>query len=580
LANFTVKRTTVRRRLIFIFVLTVILTLLLISRLAWIQIVRADELYEQAWEQWNHVVPVQAARGSIYDREGNLLAGSVPVDTIAAIPSQIEDPDAVAKALAPILEMDEARIKELVTMENSSVYIKRRVSPELSSMVREMNIPGIIFFPEEKRNYPGEQLASQLLGFVGMDQGLAGIEYYYEDYLRGAESNLLYPADERGRQLPHHFSRFAPLPDSYDLRLAIDESIQHIVEKELAVVMEQSAPRQAMAVAVDPDTGAILAAASKPDYNPETFAAFDPQSWSLPVFSSSFEPGSTFKMVTLAALVEEGLFEPEETINCKGYVTVGGRRINCWTSSRGGHGEISFYEAVGGSCNPAFIELGGTLGKEKLFHYIEGFGFGRATGIDYPGESSGLIFDLENVGQQELATTSFGQGISVTPLQQTMAITAMVNGGYLLKPYLVEEIIDQDGEIYFQKEPEVIRQVVSEETSQQLIDMMESVILDGTGTAAALENYRVAGKTGTAEKIDDEGNYRSDEFIYSLAGFAPVEDPQIVLYVAVDGVTRGPRLGVHTSAPLFKRIMEDTLNYLQVSPSKQPVEQVEPEEEE
>ncbi len=566
--------------MIFIFVLTVILTLLLISRLAWIQIVRADELYEQAWEQWNHVVPVQAARGSIYDREGNLLAGSVPVDTIAAIPSQIEDPDAVAKALAPILEMDEARIKELVTMENSSVYIKRRVSPELSSMVREMNIPGIIFFPEEKRNYPGEQLASQLLGFVGMDQGLAGIEYYYEDYLRGAESNLLYPADERGRQLPHHFSRFAPLPDSYDLRLAIDESIQHIVEKELAVVMEQSAPRQAMAVAVDPDTGAILAAASKPDYNPETFAAFDPQSWSLPVFSSSFEPGSTFKMVTLAALVEEGLFEPEETINCKGYVTVGGRRINCWTSSRGGHGEISFYEAVGGSCNPAFIELGGTLGKEKLFHYIEGFGFGRATGIDYPGESSGLIFDLENVGQQELATTSFGQGISVTPLQQTMAITAMVNGGYLLKPYLVEEIIDQDGEIYFQKEPEVIRQVVSEETSQQLIDMMESVILDGTGTAAALENYRVAGKTGTAEKIDDEGNYRSDEFIYSLAGFAPVEDPQIVLYVAVDGVTRGPRLGVHTSAPLFKRIMEDTLNYLQVSPSKQPVEQVEPEEEE
>ncbi len=580
MANFTVKRNTVRLRLIIIFVLTVLITLLLISRLAWIQIVRADELYEQAWEQWNHIVPVQTARGSIYDREGNLLAGSTPVDTIAAIPAQVDDPDAVAKALAPILEMDEARIRELVTMERSSIYIKRRVSPELSTMVREMNIPGIIFFPEEKRNYPGEQLASQLLGFVGMDQGLAGLEHYYEDYLKGAESNLLYPADERGRQLPHHFNRFAPLPDNYDLRLALDESIQHIVEKELEVIMEKAAPRQAMAVAVDPDTGAILAAASKPDYNPETYAAFDHQSWSLPVFSSSFEPGSTFKMITLAALVEEGLFKPEETVNCTGHVTVGGQRINCWTASRGGHGEISFYEAVGASCNPAFIELGETLGKEKLFHYMEGFGFGRATGIDYPGESSGLIFDLENVGPQELATTSFGQGISVTPIQQTMAITAMVNGGYLLKPYLVEEIIDQDGETYYEREPEVIRQVVSEETSEQLIDMMESVILDGTGTAAALENYRIAGKTGTAEKIDDEGNYRSDEFIYSLAGFAPVEDPQVVLYVAVDGVTRGPRLGVHTSAPLFKRIMEDTLNYLQVSPSKQPLEQVDPEEEE
>ncbi len=580
MANFTVKRNTVRRRLIVIFVLTIIITLLLISRLAWIQIVRADELYEQAWEQWNRIVPVQTARGSIYDREGNLLAGSTPVDTIAAIPSQIDDPDAVAKALAPVLEMDEARIRELVTMDNSSVYIKRRVSPELSNMVREMNISGIIFFPEEKRNYPGEQLASQLLGFVGMDRGLAGLESYYEDYLKGAESNLLYPADERGRQLPHHFSRFAPVPENYDLQLAIDESIQHIVERELDVIMEQAAPRQAMAVAVDPSTGAVLAAASKPDYNPENYASFDPQNWSLPVFSSSFEPGSTFKMVSLAALVEEGLFEPDETIHCSGHVTVGGRRINCWTSSRGGHGEISFYDAVGGSCNPAFIELGETLGKEKLFHYIEGFGFGRATGIDYPGESSGLIFDLENVGPQELATTSFGQGISVTPIQQTMAITAMVNGGYLLKPYLVEEIIDQDGETYYRREPEVIRQVVSEETSRQLIDMMESVILDGTGTAAALENYRVAGKTGTAEKIDDEGNYRSDEFIYSLAGFAPVDDPQIVLYVAVDGVTRGPRLGVHTSAPLFKRIMEDTLNYLQVPPSEQPEEQDAPEEEE
>ncbi len=578
MANFTVKRTTVRLRVILVFALTVLVTLLLISRLAWIQIVRADELYEQAWAQWNHIVPVQTARGSIYDRHGNLLAGSVTADTIAAIPGQIDDPEAAAGALAPILEMDEARIKELVTMDYSSVYIKRRVSPATSETVREMNVPGIIFFPEETRDYPGEQLASQLLGFVGMDQGLAGLEYYYEDYLKGAESNLLYPADERGRQLPHHFNRFAPLPENYDLRLAIDESIQHIVEKQLAVTMEQAAPRQAMAVAVDPRSGAVLAAASKPDYSPGTYASFDPQNWSLPVFSSSFEPGSTFKMVTLAALVEEGLFEPDQKFYCSGYAIVGGRRINCWTSDRGGHGEISYFDAVGGSCNPAFIELGETLGKEKLFHYIEGFSFGVQTGIDYPGESSGVTFDLDQVGPQEMATTSFGQGISVTPIQQAMAITAMVNGGYLFKPYLVEEIVDRDGETYYKREPEMIRQVISEETSAQLVEMMESVILEGTGTAAALENYRVAGKTGTAEKIDDEGNYRSDEFIYSLVGFAPVEDPEIVLYVAVDGVTKGPRFGSHTSAPLFRRIIEDTLNYMQVPPSEKPPEEVDQEE--
>ncbi len=580
MANFTVKRTTVRRRLIFIFVMTVLVTLLLISRLAWIQIVQADALYEQAWKQWNHIVPVQTARGAIYDQRGNLLAGSTSVDTIAAIPSQVEDPEAAAAALGPVLEMDEGKIRELFTLDKSAVYIKRRVAPEISQMVRELNIPGIIFFPEEKRDYPGGRLASQLLGFVGTDQGLAGLEYYYEDYLKGAESNLLYPADGKGRQLPHHFNRFAPPTENHDLRLAIDESIQHIVEKELSVIMEQAAPRQAMAVAIDPHTGAVLAAAARPDYDPDTYTSFDPQSWSLPLFSSSFEPGSTFKMVTLAAAVEEGLFKPDEKTYCSGHVIVGGRRINCWTSSRGGHGEISFYDALGSSCNPAFIELGETIGRDKLFHYIEGFGFGQLTGIDYPGESSGLIFDLEQVGSQELATTSFGQGISVTPIQQVMAITAMVNGGYLLKPYLVEEIVAHDGETYYQRKPEIIRQVVSEDTSKQLIAMMESVILEGTGTAAALDHYRVAGKTGTAEKIDDQGNYRSDEFIYSLVGFAPVEDPQIVLYVAVDGITKGPRFGSYTSAPLFKRIMEDTLNYLQVPPSERLPDQDEMEEEE
>lgn len=569
MANFTVKRVTVRRRLLFIFTMTVLVTLLLISRLAWIQIVLADELYEQAWKQWNHIMPLQTARGSIYDRHGNLLAGSTPVDTIAALPRQIEDPEAVAGALAPVLEMDQTRIKELVSMDVSSVYIKRRVNPEISQTVSEMNIAGIIFFPEEKRNYPGKHLASQLLGFVGMDRGLAGLESYYEYYLKGAESHLLYPADGRGRQLPHQFNRSGPEPGNYDLHLTLDESIQHIIEKELAVVMEAAAPRQAMALAVDPHSGAVLAAASKPDYSPESFDSFDPEHWALPLFNSSFEPGSTFKMVTLAAAVEEGLFNPMQLHHCSGHVEVGGRRINCWTADRGGHGDISFYEAVGGSCNTAFIELGKIIGKEKLFHYIEGFGFGRATGIDYPGESSGLIFSLDQVGDQELATTTFGQGISVTPIQQAMAITAMINGGYLLKPYLVEEIYDQNGNLYDQREPEVIRQVVSGETSKQLIDMMESVILEGTGRTAALENYRVAGKTGTAEKIDDDGTYRSDEFIYSLAGFAPVDDPQIVLYVAVDGVTRGPRFGSYTSAPLFKRIMEDTLNYLQVPPAEQ-----------
>lgn len=567
MAEFPVTRAIVRRRLIAIFILTVLVTMLLISRLAWIQIVQADELYEQAWKQWSHNVPISTARGSIYDSQGRLLAGSTSVNTVAAIPPQIDNPEAVAGALATILEMDAQRVYELITMDRSAVYIKRKVDPEVSEAVREMNIPGIIFFNEEKRYYPGDNMASQVLGFVGMDQGLAGVESYYEDYLSGSEGRLLYPADGRGKQLPHTFTRYALPQQGYDLHLAIDESIQHIIERELARVMENSAPKQVMALVLDPQTGALLAAAAKPDYNPGDYELYNPESWALAPITSSFEPGSTLKMVTLAAVIEEGLFNPDEIYHCSGHTTVNENQINCWTVDRGGHGDITFYESIGGSCNPAFIELGRRLGKEKLFQYMDAFGFGQATGIDYPGEGSGMIFSLDQVGPLELATATFGQGVSVTPIQQVMAVTAMINGGYLYQPYIVEKVTDQDGNILMKREPEIVRQVISEETSAQLIDMMESVIIDGTGHAAELESYRVAGKTGTAEKLDEHGNYSSSDFIYSLVGFAPVENPQLVLYVAVDGVTRGPRLGVHTSAPLFKNIMEDSLNYLQVSPS-------------
>ncbi len=569
MAEFPVTRAIVRKRLIIVFVFTVLATLLLISRLAWIQIVQADELYEQAWKQWNHNMPVSTGRGSIYDCRGRLIAGSTLVQTAAAIPSQIDEQGEVSHALAPVLNMDATRINELITMKDlSSVYIKRKLEPEVFEAVREMNIPGIIFFNEERRYYPAGRLASQLIGFVGMDQGLAGLEAYYEQYLSGSEGRILYPADGRGKQLPHVFSRFALPRQGYDLHLALDESIQHIVEKELHRVMENSAPKQAMAIAIDPKTGAVLAAAAKPDYNPDTYDNYDPENWALAPFTSSFEPGSTFKMITLAGVVEEGLFDPNEIYHCSGYTVVNGKEINCWTRERGGHGNISYFESVGGSCNPAFVELGKKLGSDKLFQYIEAFGFGQPTGIDYPGEGSGMIFETDNVGPLELATTSFGQGISVTPVQQVMAVTAMVNGGYLYKPYLVEEIRDQDGKVIFAREPEIVRQVVSEKTSQKLIEMMESVILDGTGHAAALEGYSVAGKTGTAEKLDEDGSYSDRDYIYSLVGFAPVENPRLVLYVAVDGVTRGPRLGVHTSAPLFKNIMQDTLNYMQVSPSE------------
>ncbi|HSW35939.1 MAG TPA: penicillin-binding transpeptidase domain-containing protein [Candidatus Limnocylindrales bacterium] len=569
MADVTYPQTAVRKRLKVVFALTVLIMFLLISRLAWIQIVRAAALSEQAWEQWNHTMTVRSARGSIYDRHNRLLAGVTTVDTVAAVPPQVENPQVTAAELSAVLGMDADRIYELITMaDRHTVYIMRKVDPEVSQAVRELNLPGITFIDEEQRYYPGGNLASQLLGFVGMDQGWSGLEFFYEDYLRGSEGRAHFLVDARQRQVPYSFSRSVTPPSGMDLRLTIDETIQHIVETELARTMLTIKPRQVMALAVDPRTGAVLAVASKPDFNPLFFDRYDPTLWNLAPFTTSYEPGSTFKMIIAAAAVEEGLFSEDEHFFCNGYTIVNDTRINCWTVQRGGHGYVSFRQALDGSCNPAFIELGIRLGEDRLFRYKEAFGFGMTTGIDYPGESAGKIFEAQRMGPLELATTSFGQGITVTPVQQVMAIASMVNGGYLLKPYLVQEMRNAEDEVIYYRDPEVVRQVISSETGQTIAEMMESIIIRGTGTSAAVEGFRVAGKTGTAQIKGQDGNYLEDYFIYSLVGFAPAENPGIILFVAMDGEARGTGWGSQTTGPLFRRIMEGILNYKQIAPSK------------
>lgn len=561
----SVTQIAVRRRLLWAFIFILAASAALVGRLAWIQIVRADQIYDQAWEQWNRSIPTRSPRGSIYDHRGRLLAGSTTVETVAAIPPRIEDPRETARLLAPILEISEDSIYELITMKRSSIYLKRKVEPEVSQAVRDLDLPGIAFAPEGKRYYPSGTLAGQVLGFVGIDQGWGGLEIYYEDYLKGMEGRLLFPSDALGREMPHEVRRFVPPREGMDLYLTIDETIQYIVERELARAMLEFQPAQAMVIAAHPGTGAILAAASKPDYDPGRYSDYDPASWTLSPVTSSFEPGSTFKLTTLAAAIEEGHYSRDEFFHCSGYVTISGQNVRCWTGS--GHGSISYVTAVTSSCNPAFINLGNRLGKEKLFDYIGAFGYGKKTGIDYPGESSGLIFNLDQVGPLELATSSFGQGISATPLQQLMAVSAMVNGGYLMKPFLVEEIRDYEGNSIFKQEPEKIRQVVSRETSQQVISIMEEVILDGSGINAAVDGYRVGGKTGTAQKVGEGGVYIDGQYIVSFIGFAPVEDPQFILFVGVDSATRGPQWGSQISAPIGGRILTDVLNYLQISPS-------------
>ncbi len=549
------------------FFLAVIITLSLVTRLGWIQLVVAEELYQKAWEQWNKNIPTTSTRGEIFDRHGNLLAGSRTVETVAAIPPHIDDPHMTARALAPILDTGEERLHEQITQVNRwLVYLKRKVDESVADEVRLLNLPGITFTYEDKRYYPNETLLSQLVGFVGLDQGWGGLEVYYEEALRGSDGTIVVPTDARGREVPG-VRRFVPSQEGKDLVLTIDETIQFIVERELSrALMEYDASR-VMALAVNPNTGEILAASSKPDFDPNRYSDYDSSCWRLYPVTDTFEPGSTFKLVTLCAAVEEGLYREEESFHCSGSVKVANRNIRCWTSDKGGHGTIDFMGAVKYSCNPAFIALGERLGAQRLFEYIRAFGFGNQTGVDYPGEGSGIVFNLDQVGPVELATTSFGQGISTTPLQQAMAVSAMANGGYLMSPYLVKEIRGEDGTVVEKREPEVIRQVISSDTSETVKRSMEEVVKSGSGVNASIDGYRIAGKTGTAQKVGPGGNYIRGEYILSFVGFAPLEDPQVVLYVAVDGARRGPQWGSQVSAPLFRNIMVDVLSYLEIPPS-------------
>lgn len=562
----------IRKRLMAVFCIMFLLMSLLVVRLGWIQFVRAEELTDKAWEQWNRTITARSSRGNIYDREGRLLAGSATVETVVALPPQIEDPYFAARALAPVLEISEERIFELITQERAAVYVKRKVEEDIAREVRLLNLPGITFTQETERFYPNGTLLSQLLGFVGMDQGWGGLEIYFEEDLKGQDGRIVFPTDNLGRAIPGSH-RFIPPREGRDLYLTIDETIQFIVERELSRAMLEYSPNRVTALAVNPQTGELLAAASKPDFDPNKYNDYDKDYWRLFPVTDTYEPGSTFKLITLAAAMEENLYRENEGLFCPGHAEVSGYKIRCWTADRGGHGAIDFLEAVLSSCNPAFMVLGERLGAQRLFDYIRAFGFGARTGLDYPGEGAGLVFRPSQVGPLELATSSFGQGISVTPLQQVMAVSAIANGGYLLRPYLVQEMRDVDGEALREDSREVVRQVISRDTAERASLIMEQVVQEGSGVNAAVEGYRIAGKTGTAQKVGPGGVYIPGEYILSFIGFAPLEDPKVLLYVAVDGAKRGPQWGSQVSAPLYQAMIKDILAYLEIPPDRPETEE-------
>ncbi len=555
---------TMKKRVGSLFLMWAVVTLVLICRLFWVQVTENEHYRKLALDQRLYPVPVDARRGTIRDVKGRELAVSVSADAVYAIPADIDDPLETAKQISKTLGLDAETVGKKLCEPVATVWIDRRVDPEKAAALRKLNLKGIGFAERGQRFYPKDKLAAHVLGIVGIDnQGLEGIEVRYDSFLRGTRGQVKSERDATGKEIPGGITQFVPPVDGNDLYLNIDEVIQYIVERELDKGMAELKAKRGMILAMDPKTGAVLAMASRPAYNPNRYFE-EPDSLRRNIIvSDAYEPGSTFKIVTAAAALEERVVRPDDTFFDPGYMKVADRYVRCWLA--GGHGTQTFVEATENSCNVVFATVGTRLGQERFYRYIQAFGFGSSLGIDFPGEAAGLLQRPKNVGPVELANISFGQGISVTPIQLLSALNAIANGGTLMRPQLISKITDPDGFIVKEFQQEPIRQVISNQTSKELSLILESVIVNGSGFRAQIPGYRVAGKTGTAEK-PEAGRY-SEKRVASFLGFAPVEDPKIAIIVIWDEPDIDISYGGVVAAPIFQAILKDVLRYMEIPPS-------------
>ncbi|PMC38340.1 stage V sporulation protein D [Bacillus sp. UMB0899] len=571
-----VSNVTVRKRLALTLLFGFLIFLVIDIRLGYVQFFLGNTLTSGAKDLWSRNIPFEPERGEILDRNGVKLATNMSAPTIYVVPRQIEDPADAAKQLAAVLNMSEEKAYSHITKKTSIEKINpegRKISHEKANEVRDLNIKGVYIAEDSVRYYPFGSYLSHVLGFAGIDnQGLLGLEAYYDEQLKGQKGYVKFYSDAKGKRMPDEADDYTAPVDGDNLKLTIDSRVQTIIERELDNAQATYNPDGIIAIAMNPNNGEILGMSSRPDFAPSNFKEVDPIVYNrnLPVWST-YEPGSTFKIITLAAALEEGKVDLEkDEFNDSGSVEVDGARLRCW--KRGGHGHQSFLEVVQNSCNPGFVELGQRLGEETLFKYIKDFGFGEKTGIDLQGEGTGIMFKPEQVGPVELATTAFGQGVSVTPIQQVAAVSAAINGGVLYKPYIAKEWVDPvTNEVISRNTPEAKRKVISEETSKEIRYALESVVALGSGKNAFVDGYRVGGKTGTAQKVKD-GRYMENNHIVSFIGFAPADDPQIVVYVAVDNPKDTVQFGGTVAAPIVGNIMRDVLPEIGVKPRKGQIE--------
>jgi cell division protein FtsI (penicillin-binding protein 3) len=532
------------------------------GRLAWLMIVKRAELAQMAERQYSRTVVLNAARGPIVDRHGAPLATSTPGESLFVQPRAVGDPVRVASRLAPIVDLPAREIHAALTSSRSFVWLKRKLPPADAARVRALTEPGLGFLDEPLRLYPNRELAAQVLGFEGVEGGLEGIERAWNDTLAGTAGKAIVGRDALGREVVTQHVLAPPAP-GHGVMLTIDKTIQYLAEREIDAAYRRTNAKAAMAVAMDPRTGDVLALAIRPTFNPNAFADVPRDVWRNRAVTDPFEPGSTFKVIMAAAALEEGIVRPDDRIYAEnGQLTIAKKVIHDWKK----FGWLTFTEVLQNSSNVGSMKVGMSLGKDRYYKYMTAFGFGAPTGVGLTGESRGMLRDPQRWSLLSLPTMSIGQEVSVTALQMVAAFGAIANGGTLMRPRLVKAEFDANGHETRRFEPKAVRRVISPETARTLTRMLARVVEDGTGHFAAIPGYGVGGKTGTAQKLDPATHrYSRAPGVLSFAGFVPVDDPRLVMLVMLDE-PKNEKWGSEAAAPIFSAIAAPVLRYLEVPP--------------
>lgn len=569
------NRTYNKKKLLIVFLCAVCIVIVLAGRLVWLMIFEADYYQEKAQALHERERSIKAARGRILDASGTVLADNRTVCTISVIHSQITDPEEVIRALFQTLEMEESEVREKVEKVSSMERIRTNVEKETGDIIRKMDLDGVKVDEDFKRYYPYDELASTVLGFTGADnQGIIGLEVKYEEYLKGQDGTILTTTDARGIELPGEAEdRIEPVPGN-DLQTSLDYNLQMYAQQMAEKVMEEKQADGVSILLMNPQNGEIMAMVNVPEFDlndpftlntgvdasilsdEEKQDALN-QMWRNRCINDTYEPGSTFKIITASAALEEGVVELDDTFSCPGYRVVEDRKIRC--HKVGGHGQETFVEGVMNSCNPVFIDVGLRLGADTFCDYYEQFGLMDLTGVDLPGEAGTIMHKRENIGTVELATMSFGQSFQVTPIQMAATVSSIVNGGFRVTPHVGVRVLNEDGSQKLVLEHGKKDRIVSEETSLTMRAVLEKVVSEGSGKNAAIEGYQIGGKTATSQTLPRSAN----KYISSFIGFAPADDPQ-VLGMCIIYNPQGVYYGGTIAAPVIRDIFENILPYLGV----------------